>query len=284
MNLSGEAKLSDFGISATVDHTLAQCMTYAGTVTYMSPERLENKPYNYTADIWSLGLCLVECLTGKYPFDAAGGPMDLIIHVLQDEVPLPPPGTVSELCRDFLAACLLRDPSKRPPATMLLGHPWVAQAAAVNLKGLLRNTMFSPDDKLDEIAFHFSFTYYSLLSGGQGSRGLEQLAPLYLDHSIVTYQGQVLQGRAAILAKLQEAANSSPTGVCGPVIYKVTSVDSQFLLETGCVVVHVMGNLQPKTAGSAAAPATPVFGESFILGRTPGGEYYVANQVFRTLR
>jgi serine/threonine protein kinase len=30
----------------------AQCMTYAGTVTYMSPERLENKPYNFSADIW----------------------------------------------------------------------------------------------------------------------------------------------------------------------------------------------------------------------------------------
>jgi len=30
----------------------AQCMTYAGTVTYMSPERLENKPYNFAADIW----------------------------------------------------------------------------------------------------------------------------------------------------------------------------------------------------------------------------------------
>lgn len=29
-----------------------QCMTYAGTVTYMSPERLENKPYNFAADIW----------------------------------------------------------------------------------------------------------------------------------------------------------------------------------------------------------------------------------------
>lgn len=29
----------------------------------------------------SLGLVLLECLTGRYPFDASGGPMDLIIHV-----------------------------------------------------------------------------------------------------------------------------------------------------------------------------------------------------------
>lgn len=31
---------------------MQQCMTYAGTVTYMSPERLEGKPYNFSADIW----------------------------------------------------------------------------------------------------------------------------------------------------------------------------------------------------------------------------------------
>eukprot|EP00775_Hariotina_reticulata_P010657 gene10657-10816_t len=91
MSLSGEAKLSDFGISATVEHTFAQ--------------------------------------------------------VLQGDPPLPAPGTVSELCRDFLAACLQRDPTQRPPASVLLHHPWITQASPVNLKGLVRETMFSRDDK-----------------------------------------------------------------------------------------------------------------------------------------
>jgi len=31
---------------------LWQCTTFAGTVTYMSPERMVNKPYNFTADMW----------------------------------------------------------------------------------------------------------------------------------------------------------------------------------------------------------------------------------------
>jgi serine/threonine protein kinase len=217
LNLSGDAKLADFGISSVAEHTLqqvhhvaaafcamaaasaaaaaaaaaataavqcapappptgcklaapacgvnslccavlccavlcSQCHTYAGTVSYMSPERLENKPYSHTADIWcgvigwhgmrwgragapvqhslfnhhrfplrkhtaptthtaqpycthhphcasilhppptpccpatccrSLGLVLLECLTGRYPYAHAahGGPLDLIIHV-----------------------------------------------------------------------------------------------------------------------------------------------------------------------------------------------------------
>lgn len=40
--------------------------------------------------------------------------------------------------------------------------------------------------RLDEIAYHFSFTYYSMLSGGHGPDGLGQLAALYLDHSVRT--------------------------------------------------------------------------------------------------
>jgi serine/threonine protein kinase len=38
-------------ITASPQHP-QQCMTYAGTVTYMSPERLEGRPYNFTADVW----------------------------------------------------------------------------------------------------------------------------------------------------------------------------------------------------------------------------------------
>lgn len=55
----------DFGISAFVDSTLAVCHTFLGTVTYMSPERVNNQPYSSPADIWSLGLTLLEMATGR---------------------------------------------------------------------------------------------------------------------------------------------------------------------------------------------------------------------------
>jgi serine/threonine protein kinase len=47
----------------------------------MSPERIEGKPYSFPADIWSLGLVLVEAATGRYPYDASGGPVELMIQV-----------------------------------------------------------------------------------------------------------------------------------------------------------------------------------------------------------
>ena len=59
----------------------AQCNTFLGTVTYMSPERINNEKYSFNADIWSLGLSLVELATGRYPYDATEGPLQLMIHV-----------------------------------------------------------------------------------------------------------------------------------------------------------------------------------------------------------
>ncbi|KAF8058924.1 MKK3 [Scenedesmus sp. PABB004] len=280
LSLAGAAKLSDFGIAATVDHTLAQCTTYAGTVTYMSPERLENRPYSFKADIWSLGMVLVECLTGRYPFEAAaaGGPMDLILHVLQDDVPLPPHGAVSEACRDFLAACLARDPSARPPASALLAHPWLAGGGG-NLRGLMRQAVLRLEDKLEEVGVMFASTYYAGLARG------ELYAPLYMDHSVLTYQGKAHTGRPAILARLGQATTAQPGGGPRPG-WRVTSVDSQPLgaVETGCVLVLVQGVAElGGAAGAGAGGARFPFAEAFTLAHTPSGAYYVANQALRLL-
>lgn len=58
-----------------------QCNTFLGTVTYMSPERINGQPYSFPADIWALGLTLLECATGRYPYDASGGTIQLMIQV-----------------------------------------------------------------------------------------------------------------------------------------------------------------------------------------------------------
>lgn len=60
---------------------LLQCATFVGTVTYMSPERINNEPYSYPADIWSLGLALLECGTGEFPYSANKGPVNLMLQV-----------------------------------------------------------------------------------------------------------------------------------------------------------------------------------------------------------
>lgn len=41
-----------------------------GTPYYLSPEIIEDQPYNFQSDIWSLGVVLYEMTTLHHPFDA----------------------------------------------------------------------------------------------------------------------------------------------------------------------------------------------------------------------
>jgi serine/threonine protein kinase len=51
-----------------------------GTFTYMSPERLENSPYSFASDIWSIGLSILELATGRYPYTNTA-PVPFILEV-----------------------------------------------------------------------------------------------------------------------------------------------------------------------------------------------------------
>lgn len=58
-------KLIDFGLSASLSSLEARvCDAECGTILFMSQERLNQKRYNTKADIYSLGIILLELLTG----------------------------------------------------------------------------------------------------------------------------------------------------------------------------------------------------------------------------
>ena len=60
---NGDYKLGDFGIAKTVEKTMGGTKT--GTYKYMAPEVYSNRPYNSTADIYSLGLVLYWLLNER---------------------------------------------------------------------------------------------------------------------------------------------------------------------------------------------------------------------------
>ncbi len=68
----GDLKISDFGVSGQLTSSVSNCLSWVGTVTYMSPERIRGDEYSYDSDVWSMGLTLVECALGRYPYPPAG--------------------------------------------------------------------------------------------------------------------------------------------------------------------------------------------------------------------
>jgi len=117
MAADGRAKVTDFGIAKTASDT-SQTQTGAilGTPSYMAPEQAEGlaKDVGPTADVYSLGAILYECLTGRPPFVGAT-PMETMRQVLEQE-PLPVrllnPAADQELEKIALK-CLEKDPAQR---------------------------------------------------------------------------------------------------------------------------------------------------------------------------
>ena len=62
------AKICDFGWIA--DEINRRRTTFCGTYEYMSPEMVQEKPYDYRIDIWALGILLYELIHCRAPFPA----------------------------------------------------------------------------------------------------------------------------------------------------------------------------------------------------------------------
>ncbi len=88
LTVDGKARLGDFGIARLVDaSTVTVAGTTLGTAAYMAPEQLEDNQVGPSADIWSLGILLLECLTGRRVYE--GGPGEVVARRMAGPVPLP---------------------------------------------------------------------------------------------------------------------------------------------------------------------------------------------------
>ena len=70
IDLDGNAKIMDFGISKSIDEieSVTQHNARPGTLLYMSPEQLEGHEVTIKSDLYSLGITLYEMITGVYPY------------------------------------------------------------------------------------------------------------------------------------------------------------------------------------------------------------------------
>eukprot|EP00276_Gloeochaete_wittrockiana_P009348 CAMPEP_0184656822 /NCGR_PEP_ID=MMETSP0308-20130426/16781_1 /TAXON_ID=38269 /ORGANISM="Gloeochaete witrockiana, Strain SAG 46.84" /LENGTH=331 /DNA_ID=CAMNT_0027094119 /DNA_START=147 /DNA_END=1139 /DNA_ORIENTATION=+ len=128
LNRRGEAKIADFGVASNqLANSDAHTLTFAGTVSYMAPERLRGQQYSFASDIWSFGITLAECALGRFPYPAPKSFWDMINAVDQTPVPsLPADRFTPEFC-NFVAICLQKDPTRRPHVTDLVGHPFIVR-------------------------------------------------------------------------------------------------------------------------------------------------------------
>lgn len=131
---NGAIKLADFGVAACMFDTgdrQRSRNTFVGTPCWMAPEVMQQlHGYDFKADIWSFGITALELAHGHAPFSKYP-PMKVLLMTLQNA----PPGLdyerdkrFSKSFKEMVAACLVKDPKKRPSSEKLLKHPFFKQA------------------------------------------------------------------------------------------------------------------------------------------------------------
>ena len=118
----GRAKILDFGLAKqfvstaagsaeapTVTQTSAGAVV--GTAAYMSPEQIRGEPVDARSDIFSFGLLLHECISGKAAFERQTA-VEIMAAILRED-PAELPETVSAALRQIVGHCLEKDPDHR---------------------------------------------------------------------------------------------------------------------------------------------------------------------------
>jgi serine/threonine protein kinase len=120
----GDAHIADFGLAKQRDRTaLTRPGQALGSLHYVSPEQIRGEAVARTADVYSLGCVMWECVCGRPPFADREGMKILWAHLQEDPPDLStrraglPPQLGWAITR-----ALEKDPARRPPTATAYGH------------------------------------------------------------------------------------------------------------------------------------------------------------------
>ena len=153
-----QPKLVDFGLSKIVGPN-EKCNDPFGTLSYVAPEVLLQKPYDKSVDLWSLGVIIYLLLSGTLPFDDDDD-REIARQTIHDDVDFSYPiwkkigGDVKTMIKKLLA----KDKKDRMTLEEVLQHPWILKKS----KTLLESRKKSGDASAAEQFKAFAMTEENL--------------------------------------------------------------------------------------------------------------------------
>lgn len=143
----GVVKLCDFGFARAMSINTLVLTSIKGTPLYMAPELVEEKPYDHTADLWSLGCILYELAVGTPPF-YTNSIFQLVSLIIKD--PVKWPKNMSPDFKDFLQGLLTKSAKNRLSWPQLLYHPFVE--GGIKVSDSLTEHPFTEPPSAEEVA------------------------------------------------------------------------------------------------------------------------------------
>jgi eukaryotic-like serine/threonine-protein kinase len=154
LNTRGEVKLMDFGIVVdTENESLTRPGMMVGSPSYLSPEQVLGDAITPKADIFLLGICLYEMVTGTKPFREQGG--ETVFQRIREARYIPVKDAqhgVPAALERIVERCLEKDPGQRYDSVKnlildleeFLGHHASAHCESHILKFLDDEALLTP--------------------------------------------------------------------------------------------------------------------------------------------
>ena len=126
MTDDADIRISDFCICKRLEPN-ETTKEIVGTLGYMAPEVLMGKDYNFSADVWSIGIITYLLLTGYLPFDDEGEDKEVIRKTLFESIPFYNDSwkNVSSKAKEFIRKILKKDKEERITIDGILSDPWI---------------------------------------------------------------------------------------------------------------------------------------------------------------
>jgi len=145
--ISGHLKIGCIGALEKLQNGSDHFEKYIGTPEFMAPEVNEGN-YNFKADIYSLGITLIELLTVQKPYKECEGALNIYINKKKGILPESFKNISDKGIRDFILLCLNKE-NKRPTAKEILeSNKWLNDKnisennSIIEIKGALRQKNF----------------------------------------------------------------------------------------------------------------------------------------------
>lgn len=146
---SVQVKIADFGLAKFLGK-FKFTTTLCGTPAYVAPEVLvnnEDRKYNKSVDMWSVGVLLYVCLCGFPPFSEELGPPSMRQQILEGKFAFYSPywDDIEDISLDLISRLLVVNHENRLTVDQAISHDWFENAKNIieDSAGTLREELSS---------------------------------------------------------------------------------------------------------------------------------------------
>ena len=122
---TGLVKIGDLGLATLKNKSFAKSVI--GTPEFMAPEMYEER-YDESVDIYAFGMCLLEMVTGEYPFSECQNPAQIYKRVTNGIKPQCLEKVSDQVILEIIGGCTRSERNSRYTAKDLLQHEFFEDA------------------------------------------------------------------------------------------------------------------------------------------------------------